>query len=169
MERLRVYLDTSVVSYLKQDDAPERMAETLQFWKMLENGEFDVYLSQVTLGEIGKCYEPKRSELYRHLDFIDFVLVEETEEQEIFAQKIIDAGILKKKSRDDCRHLAAAISAKCDCVVSWNFKHLVNIKTIRGVRQISLAEGKQIIDIVSPDFFLHNEEENDETDAESRN
>lgn len=34
MEKLKVYLDTSVVSYLKQDDAPERMAETLQFLKI---------------------------------------------------------------------------------------------------------------------------------------
>ena len=31
--KLKVYLDTSVVSYLQQEDAPDRMAETLKLWK----------------------------------------------------------------------------------------------------------------------------------------
>lgn len=104
-------------------------------------------MSQVTLDETEKCYEPKRSYLAQRLINANYNLIDETVEQENFAQKIIDAGILKKRSKDDCRHLSAAISAKCDCVVSWNFKHLVNIKTIQGVRKISLAEGKQVIDI----------------------
>lgn len=29
MRKLKVYLDTSVISYLQQEDAPERMKDTL--------------------------------------------------------------------------------------------------------------------------------------------
>lgn len=167
MRKLKLYLDTSVISYLKQDDAPSRTAETRQFWNMLEEGIFDVCLSQTTLDEIENCYEPKRSLMYGYLANIDFELIEETDEQITFAKKIIDAGLLKEKDRADCMHIAAAVEANCDCVVSWNFKHLVNIKTIRGVREISIAEGEKIIDIVSPIIFLNYVESENETDAEN--
>lgn len=167
MRKLKLYLDTSVISYLKQDDSPTRTAETRQFWNMLEDGVFDVCLSQVTLDEIAKCHEPKRSLMYGYLANVDFSIVSENVAQETFAQKIIDAGLLKERDHADCMHIAAAVEANCDCVVSWNFKHLVNIKTIQGVREISIAEGEKIIDIVSPVIFLNYEEVKNETDAES--
>ena len=51
MRKLKVYLDTSVISYLSQEDAPERMKDTLELWKDFVNGKYDIYLSQVTLDE----------------------------------------------------------------------------------------------------------------------
>ena len=54
MRKLKVYLDTSVISYVSQEDAPERMKDTLKLWKDFENGKYDIYLSQVTLDEILK-------------------------------------------------------------------------------------------------------------------
>ena len=72
MRKLKVYLDTSVISYLDQDDAPERMKDTQALWKRFEQGEFEIYLSQVTLKEVGRCPEPKRSRLYDCLDNIAF-------------------------------------------------------------------------------------------------
>ena len=70
MRKLKVYLDTSVISYLSQEDAPERMKDTLELWKDFVNGKYDIYLSQVTLDEIEKCSEPKRNVLYDYLSDI---------------------------------------------------------------------------------------------------
>ena len=52
MQKLKVYLDTSVISYLLQEDTPEKMADTRKLWEMFKDGKFDVYLSTVTLREI---------------------------------------------------------------------------------------------------------------------
>lgn len=38
-------------------------------------------------------------------------------------------------------HIAIAILNKCDVIISWNFKHLVNIKTVRGTRAITYIKG----------------------------
>ncbi len=57
--KFKVYLDTSVISYLQQEDAPERMKDTLALWAEFEAGKYEVYLSQVTLDEVGMCCEPK--------------------------------------------------------------------------------------------------------------
>ena len=73
------------------------------------------------------------------------------------AQKIVDMGILRPKSYDDSQHIAAAVVNGCDCIISWNFKHIVNIKTIRGVRAITELEGYKRIDIINPSALLESE------------
>lgn len=157
MRKLKVYLDTSVISYLSQEDAPERMKDTLELWKDFVNGKYDIYLSQVTLDEIEKCSEPKRNVLYDYLSDIEYTKLEINAEILELAQKIIDMGILTPKSYDDCQHIAAAVVNACDCIISWNFKHIVNIKTIRGVRAITNLEGYKGIDIINPSVLLESE------------
>lgn len=52
VDKLKVYLDTSVISHLLQNDVPEKMADTRQLWKMFCSGKYDVYLSTVTLEDL---------------------------------------------------------------------------------------------------------------------
>lgn len=157
MRKLKVYLDTSVISYLDQKDAPERMRETHKLWNDFIKGKYEVCLSQLTLDEVGKCEEPKRNTLYDYISDIDYTKLEITTEVLELAQKIIDMGILKTKSFDDCQHIATAVVHDCDCIISWNFKHIVNIKTIRGVRAITNLEGYKGIEIINPSVLLESE------------
>ncbi len=131
MERkLKVYLDTSVISYLQQEDTPERMKDTLVLWKQFEAGKYEIYLSQLTLDEVGMCREPKRTMLLEYLSRICY------------------------EKMDDCQHIAAAVVHGCDCILSWNFKHIVNIKTIKGVRAITHLESYKDIDIMNPSVLV---------------
>lgn len=48
--KIKIYFDTSVLSYLKQDDSPERMAATITFWEEIKKRkDLDIFLSDVTL------------------------------------------------------------------------------------------------------------------------
>ncbi len=58
MRKLKVYLDTSVISHLMQEDVPEKMADTRQLWEMFQAGKYDVYLSTVTLRNCRKIKSP---------------------------------------------------------------------------------------------------------------
>ncbi|MCI9455577.1 MAG: type II toxin-antitoxin system VapC family toxin [Oscillospiraceae bacterium] len=158
MRKIKVYLDTSVISYLQQEDSPERMKDTLALWEQFESGKFDVYLSQVTLDEVGECREPKRTLLFKYLSRINYTKLEITTETIKLANQIIKMGILTPKSFDDCQHIATAVVYGCDCIISWNFKHIVNIKTIRGVRAITNLEGYKSIDIMNPSVLLGGDE-----------
>jgi len=51
---------TSVISYLKADDTPEKMQDTLVLWKELQQGNYIIGVSSVTIEELSKCPEPKR-------------------------------------------------------------------------------------------------------------
>nr|WP_300902160.1 twitching motility protein PilT [uncultured Acetatifactor sp.] len=70
--KLKVYLDTSVISHLMQEDVPEKMADTRKLWEMFRQGVYDVCLSTVTLQEIDDCSEPKKSSLWQYLNQIEY-------------------------------------------------------------------------------------------------
>ena len=140
-----------------QEDVPEKMADTRRLWEMFKDGKYDVYLSTVTLREIEKCSEPKKTQFIDWLNEIQFTTLDITEDVTILANKIIEMGILTRKSFDDCQHIGAAIVNECDCIISWNFKHIVNIKTIHGIRAITNLEGYKNIDILSPTVLLESE------------
>jgi hypothetical protein len=63
-------------------------------------------------------------------------------------------GVLGKASFDDRRHISIALLTGCDIIVSWNFKHIVNPKTIKGTKIITLTEGYKDILICSPSMLI---------------
>lgn len=156
--KLKIYLDTSVVSYLMQTDAPERMVKTLQLWEKFKTDVYDICLSQVTLTEIGKCSEAKYNFLLEKLSEINYITLEINENIYRLANEIIETGILTQKSFDDCTHIAVAVMNECDVIISWNFKHMVNIKTIKGIRTITNLKNYNTIEIMTPETLLEMEE-----------
>ena len=160
MRKLKVYLDTSVVSYLYQVDAPEKMQNTLDLWELFKNKVYEVYISDIVIREISGCNEEKLKILLDYLDQIDYNIIETDEDTVELAGKFIDFGILKQKSFDDCQHIAAAILAGCDIITSWNFKHIVNVKTVRGVKVITTLKGYKDLLIYLPSVLIEREDDN---------
>ena len=158
MRKLKVYLDTSVISHLNQEDVPEKMEQTREVWKILQMGKYDVVISDLVLAEINECKEPKKSILKEYLSKINYERLEITEETEKIANEIINEGILNSKSFDDCLHIASAIINDCNIIVSWNFKHMVNVDTINGIRRITFAKRYNNIDIYAPYVLLNGED-----------
>lgn len=157
MKKMKIYLDTSVISYLDQQDAPERMAETRQLWEQIKAGKYDVVISNVVIGEINRCKEPKRDILMAYLKEIEYEAAEIDDRIVEIAGRFVDLGFLREKSFDDCRHIAAAIMSGCDVIVSWNFKHIVNPKTVRGVKAVTALEGRSDVLIFSPSSLIGGE------------
>ena len=156
MRKKKIYLDTSVVSYLRQEDAPKEMTETLEFWEILKTGKYDVYISEVVVNELSDCAEPKRTELLSLLNEITYydIKVEDNAELISLTAEIKKQNILPPKSENDRQHIAAAVFSGCNVIVSWNFKHMVNVKTIDGIRVICMMNNLPLIDIYTPAVLL---------------
>lgn len=169
MRKIKVYLDTSVISYLDQQDAPEKMHDTQEVWQLLKSNKYEVVISDVVAYEISKCDPEKMQILQGYLRQIEYHVIETGEDVVELAEKFIDFGVLKRKSYDDCRHIAAAILAECDIIVSWNFKHIVNVKTVRGIKSITTLEGYKDILIYPPTALLVEEENNNGDDDNETN
>ncbi|GHT79394.1 hypothetical protein FACS1894130_07960 [Spirochaetia bacterium] len=154
MKKLKIYLDTSIISYLDQQDAPEKMAETHRLWNQIKAGVYTVVISDVDIIEIDDCEEKKRDTLKKYLAQIEYELVKSEPKAVDIASRIVDLGILKQKSFDDCQHIANAIVSGCDAIISWNFKHIVNHKTMVGIKAVTALEGYNDLLIYAPPSLI---------------
>jgi predicted nucleic acid-binding protein len=161
MKKLKIYLDTSAISHLDQQDAPEKMADTLKFWKKAKDGEFDIFISPVDIEELERCDDEKLFRLRDYLTQVEFTLLEKNAEAEELAQLYVNSNVLTKKNIDDCRHIAYACVSNCDIIVSWNFKHIVNHKTISGVKSVNAIAGYKEMSIYTPTILISKEESDD--------
>lgn len=154
MRKPKIYLDTSVISYLDQQDSPEKMEETRQFWNILKQENYEVCLSDINKEELFLCSKYKLEILNRYLSEISFILLTESEESVTLAKAYLSHAVLTGKSFTDCRHIALATLNECDYIVSWNFKHMVNIHTVQKVKGLNQMLGYKTVEISMPSFFL---------------
>ncbi|GMR24207.1 MAG: hypothetical protein BMS9Abin37_2725 [Acidobacteriota bacterium] len=59
--------------------------------------------------------------------------------------------------RADAQHIAMATVARADVLVSWNFKHIVNLHRIQGYNSVNLRRGYPILEIRAPREVLLDE------------
>ena len=127
----------------------------------IKAGEFEVFISPVVVAELERCPEPKRSRLRELLQSIRYVVLEDGDEIAELAAQYVTEKVLSGKSIDDCRHIAHACVYGCDMIISWNFKHLVNYRTITGVKSVNAMAGYREMPIYTPTFLVEGGSEND--------
>ena len=159
LKKLKIYLDTSVISHLDATGRPDWMEDTRKLWRDITAGKYEIFISEMTMEELGRCRDDKFAAVMRLLSEIEYGIISSCDEIDDLAQKVIDMGILKPKSLDDCVHIASAVISGCDMIVSWNFRHMVNVKTIKGIRAITNLENYSNIDIVAPTMLLESEDD----------
>lgn len=88
MKKVKIYLDTSVISHLSAEDVPDKMNDTSILWELIKQNKITAVISNITLEEIEKCPEPKRSLLYNFLTEIEFEQIAENDESVSIASAI---------------------------------------------------------------------------------
>ncbi len=160
MKKTKLYLDTSVPSFLFADDSPEKREVTIKFWDILKLGIYDIVISDILLSEISRSEIPSSQELEDKLSEIVLEIVSVNEDVFSLAQKYIDEGIIPQTYQDDALHIALATYNEADALISWNFKHMVKLKTIRGVNGINRMLGLKELEILTPQSWI--QEDNNE-------
>ncbi len=145
-DMIRVYVDTSVVGgqFDKEFDW-----QTKPFWNAVQRGEVAIIISDILRGEMMAA--PVRVQAF--LDELLLLPVEHvklTSEAEELAEKYISEKVVGVSCLDDARHIAMATIARADVLVSWNFRHIVNISRIRGYNSVNHRLGYPMIEIRTP-------------------
>ncbi len=148
--RPRIYIDTSVIGGYFDEEFEEA---SKQFFDRIENKDFDIYFSEVNETELALAPENIKdlkklipAECYKYLELND--------EAKKLAESYISEKALGKTSTNDAYHIAIASVNRLDCLVSWNFKHIVNFDKIKLFNSINLKFGYPLIDIRTPFEFL---------------
>ncbi len=66
------------------------------------------------------------------------------------ANAYIGKGVFPEKYLNDALHVAVASFYEISYVISWNFEHLVKVKTRKSVNLVNILEGYKEIEIISP-------------------
>ena len=142
----RLYFDTSVFGGVFDE---EFQADTNKLFNMVREGQIICVYSDLTLSELENAPE-KVKLFFRELPEAMIEKVEITEDGNNLAKKYLKEKVVGRSSFDDCLHIATATLKKVDYLISWNFKHIVNVFRIRGYNSINIREGYQQLDIRSP-------------------
>jgi hypothetical protein len=139
-------MDTSVFGGLFDS---EFEYESALLFEKVRAGQVVCVYSSLTESELFRA--PQR---VRH--YFESLTADEKEEVAItpaclsLAQRYVDEKVVGETSLDDCIHIATATIHKVDLLVSWNFKHIVNVYRIRGYNSINLRLGHASLNIHSP-------------------
>jgi predicted nucleic acid-binding protein len=145
----RIYIDTSVFGGYFDEEFSEH---TIPLFDRIRNKEFTLLFSTVTQDELENA--PKKvKEFVRNLKTENTEFLETTEEVVDLATEYIKGKVVGLTNFADCLHIALATINRADFLVSWNFKHVVNIQRIRGYNSINIKNGYKELEIRSPREF----------------
>jgi predicted nucleic acid-binding protein len=145
----RIYIDTSVFGgYFDSEFAQH----TIPLFERLSNNEFVLLFSTVTQDELENAPENVKN-LVKSMKTMNTEFLEISEEAVELATEYITEKVVGQTSFADCLHIAIATINRADFLVSWNFKHIVNVQRIRGYNSINIKNGYRLLEIRSPREF----------------
>lgn len=150
----RFYFDTSVFGGVFDKEFEE---ETLQLFERVNLGRVVCMFSDLTEAELLKAPEKVKA-YFKNLPGDNTERVVVTDEILALASKYVEEKVVGPTSLDDCIHIAAATIYKADILISWNFKHIVNVYRIRGYNSINIRSNYQSLEIRSPKDILEYED-----------
>jgi predicted nucleic acid-binding protein len=145
----KIYIDTSVFGgYFDQ----EFSNQTIPLFERIKNEEFILLYSSVTQGELDNAPNYVK-ELVNTLKVNYTEYIDLSEDAIDLANEYISEKVVGLTSYADCLHIALATINRADYLVSWNFKHIVNIQRIIGYNAINIKNGYKQLEIRSPREF----------------
>jgi predicted nucleic acid-binding protein len=149
-----LYLDTSVIGGYFD---PEFMADTRALWRQREAGRFRFITSRLVFQEIVGAPERVRNLMRTTFEPVD--VLERTAEAEQLAQAYLAQRVVPPDYDNDARHVAVCTVAHIECLVSWNFKHLANVRRESRFNAVNLLQGYPALRIVTPTFLIHGDDQ----------
>jgi hypothetical protein len=148
MKKLKIYLDTSVINFLKVVDSPDYRRDTELFFEtIVAAGKVETFVSRIVFEEINNTEDPvKRKELldiFIKYPNIQTLIAKENnvEEINILVESYLDNGIIPRRNIADAFHVAYSTVFEMDILLSWNFKHLANINKEQKILAVNKLNG----------------------------
>ena len=157
----RVYIETSVVSYLASRPSRDLVVAGRQqlthTWWEVRRPAFDLVISQVVLDEV-RAGDPNAAQ--RRLVFIaDLPLLDVTTATAELAATLIERVPLPTQAGADAAHMAVAAFHGVDFLMTWNVAHIANATLRRRVEDICREQGYVAPILCTPDELMEEPDE----------
>lgn len=152
MKKLRVYLDTSVIGGCFDK---EFESESNQIIKNVNLGIFEGVISVITVSELIEAPDFVKN-LFSDLSE-NLTILELNDDVVKLSNEYLNNKVVTEKYKEDALHIAFATIYNIDVLVSWNFKHIVNLNKIKQFNSINISQGYHILEIRSPKELVYGE------------
>lgn len=148
--RRRIYVDTSVFGgcFDEEFDLPSR-----QLFGRFQAGEDLLVISELTRLEL-RGAPPRVRDILEAVPASNIETINVGERVRELAESYIASGAIGRSMIVDAQHIAAATVHRVDVLVSWNFRHIVNLDRIHGYNSVNLREGYPLLEIRTPPEVL---------------
>lgn len=143
---IRVYVDTSVIRGCLDE---EFRTASIRLFNRSRGGDAVLVVSDTTMAELASAPQAVRNVL-EDLPEECLELIHQSTESEELADEYIRQAVVSRRMLVDAQHIAVATVARVDVLVSWNFRHIVNLDRIHGFNAVNLRAGYPLLEIRSP-------------------
>ena len=156
MHRPKIYLESSVISYLTARPSEElakkfRQERTRQWWEFRDH--FELFVSETVLDEI-RLGDPKASQ--RRLEIVEGIpVLSHFDRVEQLARTFVTAKAVPPKAVFDAYHIISAAIHQIDFLLTWNQKHIANPVKRRQMEELIYEFRLTPPLIVTPDQLLY--------------
>jgi predicted nucleic acid-binding protein len=151
MKILRIYIENSVIGGYFDDEFKEH---TRKLFDEFRKGLYRPVISSHVIAELENGAPEYVKENLKTIDYKEYAVNEEMIQ---LAEKYMEQKIVSKNYYSDALHIAVATVIGVDVLVSWNFKHIVNLDKIKLFNSVNLREGYNILEIRTPREVIGNE------------
>lgn len=144
--KARIYTDTSVLGGCEDEEFRDPSRRLIEAFVL---GDLTLVLSELTLRELEAAPEAVMRVVER-IPEAHIELVSITADAEELAAAYIQEGAVGANMRADALHIALATVARVNVLVSWNFRHIVNLKRIHAYNAVNLKRGYPLLEIRTP-------------------
>jgi hypothetical protein len=139
----RVYLETSVVSYLTSRPGRDLVVAahqqiTREWWEGRRES-FELFVSEALIEEAG-AGDPEAAAL-RLRAVEGLPVLEVNDDVTALALALVSEGVLPPKAALDAVHIAVAAVGGMDIFLTWNCTHLANAETMGEVAKLLWSKG----------------------------
>jgi len=150
----KIYIDNSVLGGYFDKDFKQ---DTRKLFDRIRKGDFIIHLSEISELELLEAPEYIK-DLKKEIPNDCLVNLELNEDAKYLAENYIKEKILTKSNINDAYHIAIATVNRIDVLISWNFRHIVNLNKIRLFNSVNLKLGFPQIDIRTPKELINYED-----------
>ena len=156
MEKQKVYIETSVISYLASKPSRDIIVAgqqliTKQWWDNHRN-KYQLYVSDLVIKE-ASAGDKIASEI--RLQYLNNIMLLEVDEKVInLSKNLMETGIIPKKAIEDSIHISVATINEIDYLLTWNCKHIANAVIYKQLRRIIANYGYELPTLCTPNELL---------------
>jgi predicted nucleic acid-binding protein len=160
-----VYIETSIVSYLRQRPSSQvvmaaRQLLTHQWWSN-ERGNYELVTSQYVLDEASAGDPVLAAERLESLGGIPLLPLDP--QIGVIAAEIMSRAILPPKAAIDALHIALVAHHRIQYLLTWNCKHIANARILPRIHEVLTKLGCPIPIVCTPEEMVDDDSEDDES------